>query len=189
MNHILIVYGTTDGHTRKIAHVLAEDFRAQLCSVDLLDAGGTFQRLSPESYDGVIVAGSLHIGTYQKTLARWVRTHAAALNKMPTAFLSVCLAVLEQQPEPRQHVERIMRRFLEQCGWEPSATRLVAGAIPYTKYNWLKKWMMRRMVAKAGGGTDTTRDYEYTDWNDLRTFTQEFLDAVAAGELVGGGVS
>jgi menaquinone-dependent protoporphyrinogen IX oxidase len=27
MRHILIVYGTTDGHTRKIAQVLAEDLR------------------------------------------------------------------------------------------------------------------------------------------------------------------
>jgi flavodoxin len=29
MTHILIVYGTTDGHTRKIAQVLAENLRAR----------------------------------------------------------------------------------------------------------------------------------------------------------------
>ena len=47
---------------------------------------------------------------------------------------------------------------------------------------------MKRIVAKAGGGTDTTRDYEYTDWNDLRAFALEFLQAVPAAELVEGGV-
>jgi menaquinone-dependent protoporphyrinogen oxidase len=188
MTHILIVYGTTDGHTRKIAQVLAEDLRAQRCSVDVLDAAGSLWRLSPESYDAVIVAASVHIGAYQKGVARWVRTHAEALNHMPSAFLSVCLAVLEQRPEPRQEVETIMRRFLRQCGWRPMTTRLVAGAVLYTRYPWLKKWMMKRIVAKAGGGTDTTRDYEYTDWNDLRAFALEFLQAVPAAELVQGGV-
>ena len=28
--------------------------------------------------------------------------------------------------------------------------------------------MMRRIAGKAGGGTDTTRDFEYTDWNEVR---------------------
>src|SRR5205809_961299 len=188
MNHILIVYGTTDGHTRTIAQVLAEDLRAHLCSVDVLDAGGAFNRMSPEGYDAVIVAASVHIGAYQKSVARWVRIHAKALNLVPSAFLAVCLAVLEQRPEPRQGVETIMRRFLRQCGWRPMMTRLLAGAVLYTRYPWLKKWMMKRIVAKAGGGTDTTRDYEYTDWNDLRAFALEFLQAVPAAELVEGGV-
>ncbi|MNC94612.1 Protoporphyrinogen IX dehydrogenase [menaquinone] [compost metagenome] len=51
----------------------------------------------------------------------------------------------------------------------------MAGALPYSKYNWVKRWMMRRIVAKAGGDTDTSRDYEYTDWNDLRAFAKEFI--------------
>jgi menaquinone-dependent protoporphyrinogen oxidase len=34
---------------------------------------------------------------------------------------------------------------------------------------------MKRIVAKAGGNTDTSCDYEYTDWNDLRAFANEFV--------------
>jgi menaquinone-dependent protoporphyrinogen oxidase len=33
---------------------------------------------------------------------------------------------------------------------------------------------MKRIVAKAGGDTDTTRGYEYTNWEELRTFSEEF---------------
>jgi menaquinone-dependent protoporphyrinogen oxidase len=33
---------------------------------------------------------------------------------------------------------------------------------------------MRRIVAKAGGDTDTSRDYEYTDWNQVRGFARDF---------------
>jgi menaquinone-dependent protoporphyrinogen oxidase len=35
--------------------------------------------------------------------------------------------------------------------------------------------MMRRIVSKARGDTDTSRDYEYTDWADLEQFARDFL--------------
>lgn len=177
MTNILIVYGTTDGHTRKVTQVLAEDLRANLCTVDILDAGAAvWHHLSPERYDGVIVAASVHIGDYQKSVKRWVRRYAPMLNGMPTAFLSVCLAVLEKDPAAHEEIARIMNRFLARCGWRPAVTKLVAGAVPYTRYGWLKRQMMKRIVAKAGGDTDTTRDFEYTDWNDLRDFARDFAD-------------
>ena len=183
MTHILIVDGTTDGHTRKIAHVLAENLRARFCSVDILDAAAT-RRLYPEGYDGVIVAASVHIGAFQRPVANWVREHARTLNLLPTAFLAVCLAVVERGTKPRQEVLRIMRRFLDRCSWRPTITKMVAGALPYTKYGWLKRMMMKRIVAKAGGHTDTTRDYEYTDWGDLRDFAELAAQrAVAIGGI------
>jgi menaquinone-dependent protoporphyrinogen oxidase len=168
---------------------LAEDLRALRCSVDLVDAAGTLKQLSPDGSDGVIVAASVHIGAFQRPVARWVRRHATALNRMPTAFLSWCLAVLEQRPEARQDVDRIVRRFFDHSGWRPTITRLVAGAVLYTRYPWLKKWMMKRIVAKAGGGTDTSRDYEYTDWKDLRAFARDFVTRLPADELVAEGVT
>lgn len=175
MTNILIVYATTDGHTRKIAQVLAEDLRANLCCVDILDAGAAvWHYLSLERYDGVIVAASVHIGDYQKSVARWVRRYVPMLNGMPTAFLSVCLAVLEKDAAAHKEISRIMTRFLARCGWRPAITKLVAGAVPYTRYGWFKRQMMKRIVAKAGGNTDTTRDFEYTDWNDLRGFARDF---------------
>jgi menaquinone-dependent protoporphyrinogen oxidase len=33
---------------------------------------------------------------------------------------------------------------------------------------------MLRIVRKAGGDTDTSRDYEYTNWTDVRAFADEF---------------
>lgn len=188
MTHILVVYGTTDGHTRKIAQVIAENLRGEFCSVDIVDAAGMMRHLSPESYDGVIVAASIHIGDFQRSVARWVRTHARMLNLVPTAFLSVCLAVVERGTRPRQEVLRIMRRFLDRCGWRPTITKMVAGALPYTRYGWLKRMMMKRIVAKAGGDTDTTRDYEYTDWNDLRTFSRDFAALAAERQVAAEGV-
>jgi len=186
MTHILVVYGTTDGHTRKIAEVLAEDLRALRCCVDIVDAAGLLHRLSPEGYDGVIVAASVHIGDYQRSVARWVRTHAATLNQLPTAFLSVCLAVLEKSDKTKRELAGIIERFFARTGWHPPIAKPIAGAVLYTRYGWLKRVMMKRIVSKAGGGTDTTRDYEYTDWNDLRVFAEGFARQLTTSDAMAG---
>ncbi len=39
---------------------------------------------------------------------------------------------------------------------------------------------MRRIVASAGGDTDVSRDYCYTDWADVRGFAEEFRHRLLA---------
>lgn len=174
MSRVLILYGTTDGQTRKIAAALREALRDAGVSTFVTDAKVGAAAVVPEEYDGVIVAASIHAGGFQKPVVRWARQHATQLNRMPSAFVSVCLAILEKRPETGQELDAIVARFMGSTGWRPAAVKFVAGALPYTRYNWLKRWIMRRIVAKAGGDTDTTRDYEYTDWDDLRAFARTF---------------
>jgi len=177
MPRVLIVYGTTDGHTQKIAEAVADTFASEHWEATAVNARHAGRDLGPERYDRVIIAGSLHGQRYQHALRRWVRHHAAALNRAHTAFLSVCLAVLEHRPEVEQELRNIMERFFDETGWRPSVSKVVAGALPYSRYGWLKKWIMKRIVAKSGGDTDSSRDYDYTDWEDLRQFTRRFARA------------
>ena len=172
MSRILVLYGTTDGQTAKIAGSLGNALRTQGSDVDVVEAGRDAP--GPEGYAGIVVAASLHAGGYQRPVRQWVRTHAHVLNEKPTAFLSVCLAVLQQEPKVQQDLSGIIGRFLTVTGWQPTVTKPVAGALLYTRYNPIKRWVMRRIVQKGGGDTDTSRDYEYTDWNDLRTFADQF---------------
>lgn len=180
---ILVIYGTTDGHTAKVAAAIADRLKADGEDVDLVEAAASGANPRPEDYGTVFVAASVHAGGYQKTVRRWVRTHAEALNRGHTAFVSVCLAVLQRVPAVDLELAEIMRRFFESTGWQPTDTKIVAGALPYTKYPWWKRLVMRRIAAKAGGDTDTTRDYEYTDWNDLSAFARMFAAPVDAGTV------
>lgn len=174
MSRVLIVFGTTDGHTRKVANALGDTLRAEACTAEVVEVQDGRPEVRPEPYDAVLVAGSVRIGGYRRPLRRWVRTHAAALNGMPTAFLTVCLAVLERREAAQREIGTIRDRFLLRTGWQPTTTKFVAGALPYTRYGWLTRWVMRRIAAKAGGATDTSRDYEFTDWADLRAFARNF---------------
>jgi menaquinone-dependent protoporphyrinogen oxidase len=60
----------------------------------------------------------------------------------------------------------------------------VAGALPYTRYNFLVRFLMKRIARKAGGPTDTSRDYDFTDWAALDRFAAAFADTAVGSELV-----
>lgn len=180
MPRILIFFGTTDGQTGTIAQFLADELRRQDAQVTVVLAGTT--PVDPGAFDGVIVAASIHAGGFQRAVRRWVHRHARALDDVPNAFLSVCLAVLESTPKARQDLERIVNGFATDTGWKAHQVKFVAGALRYTRYGWLKKLVMRRIAGKAGGSTDTTRDHVYTDWADLRRFAGRFLGSLGASD-------
>ena len=172
MTRILILYGTTDGHTAKIARFLADELRPKGAIVDVFRAGKADP--DPRDYDGVLVAASVHAGGYQRAVVRWVRARGETLRGKPSAFLSVCLAVLQRDLKVQRELGAIINRFEQQTGWQAPQVRVVAGAVKYTRYGWLKRWVMRRIVKKAGGSTDVSQDHEYTDWADLQVFAAEF---------------
>ena len=170
-SRVLVVYGTTEGQTKKIADALAGALASHGALADVRAAGD--QPPAPGGYAGVVVAASIHAGQYQRPVRRWVRAHRDTLEAMPAAFVSVCLGVLQHDEKARRDLERILDGFVAETGWRPSVVKHVAGALPYTRYGWLKRLLMRRIVGKAGGDTDTSRDYEYTDWADLDRFSAD----------------
>lgn len=184
MSRVLILYGTTEGHTAKVARAIRgvleqQGFDVATASADVMDP-------RPSVYDGVIVAASIHGGTYQKSVRQWVRAHAAELSSRPSAFVSVCLGVLQKDPKVDAELANIVARFAVETGWTPPHTKQVAGALLYRQYNFFMRWVMKRIAAKAGGNTDTSRDYEYTDWNDVRAFAGQFgrMVTVASARVV-----
>ncbi len=182
MSSILVVFGTTDGHTARIATFLGAILRGAGAQVDVVRAGVGGADPSPVLYDAVVAAASVHAGGYQRALRGWVRRHAGDMSDKPTAMISVCLGILQKDPKVWADLDGIVDRFVRQTGWQPSVVKIVAGALPYTRYGWLKRFVMRRITRKAGMETDPTRDYEYTDWEDLRLFAAGFLRRVSGEE-------
>ena len=173
MSRVLILYGTTDGHTRGIAQALARALQLGGLEADVVDAAAPDAGMA--GCAAVIVAASVHRGKYQSALIKWVTRHAAELNARPSAFVSVSLGVLQKSdPAVTADLDAIVQRFLGATGWQPGVVKHVAGALLYTRYNVFTRWIMKRIVAKAGGDTDTSRDYVYTDWADLRRFADDF---------------
>jgi menaquinone-dependent protoporphyrinogen oxidase len=177
MARILIVYGTTDGQTSKVALALGIALRRAGADAEVFPA--TPAAPAPPGYAGVIVAASLHAGRFQPSVRAWLQQHAGALAGIPTAFMCVCMMARDTRDSARLKMYRIMRGFTDSCGWVPTFFKPVAGALRYSRYGWFKRWMVKRMAAATGAHTDTSRDHEYTNWKDLDRFARTFAADVA----------
>ena len=175
---VLVLFGTTEGHSAKVAARIGDTLRDEGCDVDVIDAAS--KRPEAEAYGAAVLVASVHAGEYQGEVLDWARRQARALNAMPSAFVSVSLGQLQDDPKVQQESQAIRERFLEKTGWNPTATLPVAGALAYSRYNIVKRLMMKRIAAQAGGDTDTARDYEYTDWKALARFARKFAKGVKA---------
>ena len=172
---ILIAFGTTDGHTGKVATAIGNSLRAEGGDIEVVHLRPGGPDPNPDDFAAVIVAASVHTNGYQRAVGKWVRAHSAGLRGKPTAFVSVCLGILDRTPASEAELGGIMEHFFEATRWTPTVRKIVAGALPYTRYSWLKRLVIRRIVRNAYGQADSSRDYEYTDWNDVRDFARLFI--------------
>lgn len=177
MAKVLIVYGTTEGHTRKVAEHVTKIAGDRGHTVDLADSTS---RLKPiEAYDAAIILASVHQGKHQASITHYIRANLSMLERKPTAFLSVSLAAASPEPEDRAGATKYVQDFLEhETGWTPDRSHCVAGALRYTRYDFFKRLIMRLIAKRAGAETDTTQDYEYTDWDDVTGLVDNFLSEV-----------
>lgn len=182
MARILVVYASKHGHTRKVADRIAGMLRAEGRSADLADASTPLER-TIMGYGAYILASSVNYGKHQPAMAQFVRDHLYELESAPSAFLSVSATAASQDAESRAHAQNRIDEFMSDTSWRPTTTFAVGGAIAYTKYSWLMRVMLRSMVKRMGGehsgDTDTRRDYEYTDWEELGQFVSEFARTTA----------
>lgn len=179
MATIAIAYATRDGHTAKVAAHLAAAIRRAGHEVQVLDADKRPRAPHLAQADAVIVAAPIRSGGYPRSIARFVRAHVRKLSGTPTAFCSIGLAVASRTANGRAQTQPIVDAFQRKTGWRPGRTELVAGALKYTKYNFVVRFVMRRIATANGGDVDTSRDYEYTDWDALDRFAVEMSGLAA----------
>ncbi len=66
MLRVLVLYGTSEGHTAKIAEAMSNALNGIGIDTDVIEAGTVDPAIA--GYSAVIVAGSVHAGSFQKSL-------------------------------------------------------------------------------------------------------------------------
>jgi menaquinone-dependent protoporphyrinogen oxidase len=74
--------------------------------------------------------------------------------------------------------QAFIARFLSKVQWKPWRTAAFAGALAYTKYGPLLRFVMKSISKKKGQPTDTSRDHECTDWAAVNKFAELFATEV-----------
>ena len=179
-----VFYATREGHTRKIAERIAADLRGHGATVDVADV-----RVSPPpdwgKYAVACLAASVHLGHHEREMIEFAKAHREALKRIGAAFVSVTLSeagaedttkTAEERQIAAADAQRMIDVFVAQTAWRPAHVMPVAGALAYSKYNILVRFLMKRIARKAGAPTDTSRDYEFTDWRALDRFVDGLVE-------------
>ena len=181
--NILIVFGTTEGHTRKIAQFTADQIRTKFDATVIDSADPGIDDVKLHGFDGVIVAASLHVGRFQSSIEDFVRKRHQTLNGMRTLFLPVSLSAASKDDDDIKGLDRGLQQFGSETGWRPGQTHNVAGAFRFTQYDFFKRWGMKLIAYQKGVSTDTSHDLELTDWPALTRVIVDFLGVVEKAQL------
>ena len=170
MSRLLVLYASHYGQTRAIALRIAERLREHGAHVDMFDARFTQQVPPPDGFDAVILGSRIELGRHAPCIVEYMRTHREALERMPTCFFSVSMAAASGTSiDPNGYLGVLF----DKLGWRPTRTIAFAGALPYRKYNWLTRFILKRISRAAGRTTDTTKNHEFTDWDAVAAFADD----------------
>jgi menaquinone-dependent protoporphyrinogen oxidase len=172
--HILIVYGSRYGQTAKIASHLEDALVADGLSVTLVNADTMTRAFNLADFDAVVIGSSVIGGKHRRSVARFVRQNIETLNRVPTAFFSVSGSAASPDVRSQAKARAVMERFLVDTAWHPDLMTTFGGALPYTRYSIVLRWVMKRIARKEGEPTDTTRDHDITDWDRVDDFEHRF---------------
>jgi menaquinone-dependent protoporphyrinogen oxidase len=177
MKRVAIVVNTRYGQTDKIALQLRQGLLAQGLEAHVFSIRRSkdVPEVDISEFDGVIIGAPVYQGKFSNDLIRWTRNSAELLNSKNTGFFTVSGNAGDPRKEARAADDMLIKQFLNQTGLKPLFVASFGGCIHYTKYNFLLKFIMKKINEKATGPADTTRDLELTDWSQVVSFGSAFV--------------
>lgn len=183
MKPVVVVYATRHGHCARIAERVLDSLRGRGLEAVVLNAAKIPPGFSLEDYAAAMLIAPTHLGRHEAEMTRFVKANLSRLSEMTAAFLSVSLSQAGAEgvsPSPEMRAQAaadasgMIDKFLKDTGWHPSRIQAIAGALLYTKYNFLMRLVMKRIASRAGADTDVKQDHDYTNWAALDKFCGDF---------------
>ena len=169
----LVLFSSRDGQTREIASCIGRLLKIEgECDVVNLHQVG---EINWQQYDRVLIGASIRYGHFQPQVAKFVQQYQSELQQRVSGFFSVNLTA--RKPEKRTpQTNAYTRKFLLQSPWQPDCCAVFAGALRYPRYRLFDRVMIQLIMRMTGGETDSSKEVEYTDWQQVERFAHEFAE-------------
>jgi menaquinone-dependent protoporphyrinogen oxidase len=168
MARILVVYSTTDGHTRKICDRLRSVMERQGHAVTLVSVGDAVDS-GLESFDKIVIGASVRYGKHSPLVFDFIRRNRKILDSKPGAFFSVNM-VARKPEKSRPETNPYLKKFLKRISWRPKQLAVFAGRIDYPSYSFRDRMVIRLIMWMTNGPTERNAVVEFTDWAQVDAF-------------------
>ena len=167
MKKILLTYSTVDGHTKTICEKILS--YSETSQVDILPIDSS---INIKDYETVVIGASIRYGKYREEIFEFIKENEELLNSKDNAFFSVNV-VARKENKNKPETNPYLIKFLNKISWQPKILDVFAGKIDYPKYKFLDKYAIKFIMWITKGPTDTSKVYEFTDWNRVKSFAEK----------------
>ena len=170
MSNSLIIYSSTDGHTKtickQIANFLNNGVTAKIISLD------EATKIDLTEFNKIIIGASIRYGKHSKKLYKFIELNKNILDQKKSIFFSV--NVVARKPEKNTpDTNPYIKKFLKISKWRPKKIGVFAGKVDYPNYGFFDKYVIKLIMFITKGPTDTSISYEFTNWQKVQEFSQE----------------
>jgi len=180
-----VFYATREGQAERVAERVANDLRSRGIDTDVVNVKHVHGEFDWRDYNAAFVVASVHLEHHEKEMVQFVKDSRHELERLRAPFLSLTLSqagaedTMNNSPAHREQAHndalRMIDGFTRDTGWRPEHSLTVAGALAYSKYNFIVKWIMKLIAHKAGFDGPATRDYEFTNWPAVDRFVEKHI--------------
>ena len=170
MSCSLIIYSSTDGHTKKICeYIISFLDNEDIVKLASLNEAKKFNLIE---FNKIIIGASIRYGKHSKELYKFIKLNKKILEEKKSTFFSV--NVVARKPEKNTpETNPYIKKFLKISKWKPERIGVFAGKVDYPNYNFFDKYIIKFIMFITGGPTDTSQSYEFTDWSKVDDFAKE----------------
>ena len=166
----IIIYSSTDGHTKIICEKIRDNF-GNVNDIVLVSLKET-ANLDLLKFNQIIIGASIRYGKHSNDLYRFIKSNRKTLEQKKTAFFSVNVVARKSEknsPETNPYI----KKFLKISNWKPNKIAVFAGKVDYPNYNVFDKYIIKLIMFITKGPTDTSQSYEFTDWSKVNSFAND----------------
>ena len=170
MPNTLIIYSSTDGHTkticRRLTNFLKHNGEIKITSLKEV------KKFDLSEFSKIIIGASIRYGKHSTELYKFIDLNKDVLNQKQSVFFSV--NVVARKPEKGlPETNPYIKKFLKISKWRPKKIGVFAGKVDYPNYGFFDKYIIKLIMFITNGPTDTSQCYEFTDWSKVDQFAKE----------------
>ena len=170
MSVSLIIYSSTDGHTKTICERMI-NFSNDKNSVKILSLNEA-TKIDLSEFNKIIIGASIRYGKHSKKLYNFIDNNKIILDQKESSFFSVNVVARKSEknsPETNPYI----KKFLKISKWTPKKVGVFAGKVDYPNYGFFDKYIIKLIMFITKGPTDTSQSFEFTDWSKVDDFAKE----------------
>lgn len=148
-----IVYTSKHGTTRKVAEEIASLLSPNEATLII---AGQKEGTDLDSYDNIIIGGSIHAGTISKALRKFLKSNRNTLLQKQLGLFLCCMFEEEAEEQMQRAFPEELRDHAKTCHW-------VGGEFLFEEMNFIEKTMTRKIT----GVTESISKLKHDKINQL----------------------